>query len=160
MLGEWRKNPKEITHKSIFRISKDDLTLFFDKKHIKMPDNEGESRDSLEILAKCGYSDMLCKRLRTEPETGIIGDSADLARRREIFGKHSIQLPVIQTFYKLLARQYEDSNIIFLIWAATCYLAFSLFSTRPAAYVEPLVVYSGILFVTVISAYCDWKKEK
>jgi hypothetical protein len=53
-----------------------------------------------------------------------------------------------------------DQNIIILIWAASLYLAFSLFSPQPAAYVEPLVVYSGVLFVTVISAYCDWKKEK
>ena len=111
-------------------------------------------------MERCGYNLGICKRLSTDPETGIVGDSADLRRRREKYGAHNIPLPVIQTFYKLLARQYMDQNIIILIWAASLYLAFSLFSPQPAAYVEPLVVYSGVLFVTVISAYCDWKKEK
>jgi len=60
-----------------------------------MPDNDGECRDSLEILEKVGYNDGLCKRLCTDRETGIVGDSADLRRRREIFGRHSIPLPVI-----------------------------------------------------------------
>jgi len=36
--------------------------------------------------------------------SGIIGDAKDLARRRKIFGQHSIPLPAIQKFYKLLAR--------------------------------------------------------
>ena len=40
----------------IFRISKKDLTLFFQKKNMSVPDNQGECRSSLNILRECGYS--------------------------------------------------------------------------------------------------------
>jgi Ca2+ transporting ATPase len=61
-------------------------------------------------------------------ETGIIGDHIDIERRHKIFGKHSIALPRIETLFNLLARNFEDDNVIFLIWAATIYLLFSVFS--------------------------------
>ena len=47
LLGQYRKATSEITSKNVFRISKEDLTLFFERKNIKKPDNEGESRISL-----------------------------------------------------------------------------------------------------------------
>jgi len=60
--------------KSIFRISKDDLKMFFLKKNVKQPDNQGESRISLNILKDCGYNQGLCVLLNSDKETGIIGD--------------------------------------------------------------------------------------
>ena len=86
LLGAYKHNPKAITFKHIFRIEKDDLLLFFNKKNIRMPDNDGECRTSLNILKDCGYNDQLCKRLCTDKDTGIIGDAGDLNRRRKIFG--------------------------------------------------------------------------
>jgi Ca2+-transporting ATPase len=69
-------------------------------------------------------------------------------------------LPKIQTFETLLARQFEDSNVIFLIWTATIYLGVSWFSTSPTAYIESLTIYTGLLFAALISALCDWIKER
>jgi hypothetical protein len=48
--------------------------LFFLKKNIKTPDNQGECRVSLNILKECGYNYGLCMLLNTDMETGIIGD--------------------------------------------------------------------------------------
>ena len=93
-----------LTSKSIFRVRKDDLTLFFEKKNIKKPDNQGECRVSLNILKDCGYNHGLCRLLNSDKDTGIIGDKKDLERRQLLFGKHSIALPKIQTFETLLAR--------------------------------------------------------
>jgi len=111
-------------------------------------------------LRDCGYNEGLCRLLHSDKDTGIIGDEKDLSRRQALFGKHKIALPVIQTFYKLLARQFQDSNVVFLIWAATLYLIFSVFSSEAAAYIESLTIYSGLLFAALIAAICDWVKER
>jgi hypothetical protein len=63
-----------VTQKSIFRITKDELQMFFEKKNIKRPDNQGECRISLNILKECGYNRGLCRLLDTDMESGIIGD--------------------------------------------------------------------------------------
>lgn len=60
----------------------------------------------------------------------------------------------------MLARNFEDINVIFLIWAATIYLIFSIFSKSETAYIESLTIYSGLLFSAIISAVCDLVKEK
>ena len=55
LLSQYRKEKSSITKKNVFRISKEDLTLFFEKRNIKIPDNKGECRVSLNILKDCGY---------------------------------------------------------------------------------------------------------
>lgn len=47
-----------------------------------------------------------------------------------------------------------------MIWAATIYFAFSIFSKRNEAYVESLTIFGGLLFSATISATCDWIKER
>jgi len=134
--------------------------MLFEKKNVKKPDNEGECRVSLNILRDCGYNFGLCRLLNSNQDTGIIGNREDIERRQETFGKHSIALPKISTFWTLLCRNFEDINVIFLIWAATLYLTFSLFSNGGTAYVESLTIYSGLLFATLIAAICDYIKER
>lgn len=159
LLGHYNKM-NTTTNKSIFKISKEDLTLFFMKKNVKKPDNQGECRIALNILKDCGYNNGLCMLLNTDKETGIIGDRRDIERRQAIFGRHSIALPTVESFYNLLARNFEDVNVIFLIWSATIYLMFSMFSKSQTAYIEALTIYSGLLFSALISAFCDWIKER
>jgi len=50
--------------------------------------------------------------------------------------------------------------VILLTWASSLYLAFSLFSKESTAYIESLTIYTGLLFAAVISALCDWIKER
>ena len=82
LLGIYKKS-RDNTKNSmkIFRLTTEELNLFFDKKTLKIPDNQGECRISLNILRDCGYIIGLCRLLNTDPETGIIGDKADLDRR-------------------------------------------------------------------------------
>ena len=154
------KMKDKIRKKSIFRISKDDLTLFFSKKRLRRPANEGECRISLNILKDCGYGHGLCNLLSTNLETGIIGDTADIKRRQRVFGKHYIALPTIESFETLLSRQFEDDNNILLIYAASFYFLLSLFSQSETAYMEALTIYTGLLFVAIISALCDYIKQR
>ena len=78
--------------------------MFFEKKNIKKPDNQGECRISLNILKECGYNRGLCRLLDTDMESGVIGDQHDLFRRRKVFGKHFIATPMVQTYQDLLSR--------------------------------------------------------
>lgn len=73
LLGSY-KRVENSQSKNIFRLARDDLTLFFDKRNVRMPDNEGECRIALNIIRDCGYTDGLCQLLNTDKETGIIGD--------------------------------------------------------------------------------------
>ena len=125
-----------------------------------MPDNQGECRTSLQILKECGYNQGLCELLNTDPHTGIVGDDHDIARRKRIFGEHKIALPSVETYFNLLCRNFEDQNVIILIWTATIYLCFSIFSKSDTAYVQSLTIYTGLLLCAMISAFCDWKKEQ
>ena len=159
-LGQYDKKTSTVTNKSIFRLTKEDLMMFFLKRNVKLPDNLGECRISLNILKDCGYNHGLCVLLNSDKETGIIGDKKDLARRHKIFGKHKIALPKVETFFNLLARNFEDFNVIVLIWAATIYLVFSVFSKSKTAYIESLTIYTGLLFAAIITAFCDWVKER
>ena len=47
-----------------------------------------------------------------------------------------------------------------LIWGATFYLIISVFNKRPLSFVESLTIYSGLILACMISAVCDWIKEK
>jgi magnesium-transporting ATPase (P-type) len=47
-----------------------------------------------------------------------------------------------------------------LIFAATFYLLFALFSTQETAYMETLTIYCGVLFASLIAATADWIKER
>jgi len=55
LLSHYKKAPA-LTSKSIFRIKTDELSMFFEKRNIKKPDNIGETRLSLQILKDCGYN--------------------------------------------------------------------------------------------------------
>ena len=50
--------------------------------------------------------------------------------------------------------------MIFLIWTATIYLGLTMFSHSTTAYIESLTIYTGLLFAALISAICDWIKER
>ena len=129
-----------------------------------MPDNVGECRETLNMLKECQYAHGLCRLLGSDFKTGIIGDKEDIERRQQYFGKHTIPNPQIQPFMTLLYSQFEDSNIIYLTWAATLYLCFAFFQTRDAGtrtgYYESLSIYFGLMFATLIAAICDYIKER
>lgn len=76
------KQLEQTSVKNIFRVSPQNLAMFFEKKNMKVPDNKGEIKTSLEILKECGYNEGLCQLLVSHQQTGIIGDEIDLKRRR------------------------------------------------------------------------------
>lgn len=159
MLGVF-ENDAEDYNRKVFRLSPERLTMFFDKLRYQKPDNTGESRVSLQILKTINYITGLSQLIDTNAMTGIIGDKGDLARRRRYFGKHFVAMPQLESFWWVkLPRQYEDTNVVSLIWAATLYLGFSIFSDNSMAYVETLMIYFGIFFAAFIQAICEYQKD-
>lgn len=132
----------------------------FDKKNLKLPENQGESRQSLNVLRECGYHEGVLQLLVTDKDTGIVGDRLDVTRRQRLFGRNKIALPQSTPFHELLATQYEDENVVFLVVAATFYLVFSLLSGNASTYAETLTIYAGVFFASLIAAFCDWIKER
>ena len=116
------------------------------------------------MLKECQYNQGLARLLGTDIKTGIIGDKPDIDRRQAIFGKHTIALPKISSFWTILFRQFEDSNVIYMTWVATVYLGFSFFGKskdkNAKGYIESLTIYFGLMFACFLSAVCDWIKEK
>jgi Ca2+-transporting ATPase len=84
----------------------------------------------------------------------------DVYRRSGIYGQNQIALPVISSFDDLLAQQFEDQNVIFLIGASTVYLLFSLFDDRATGHIEALTIYSGVMFASIMAALSDYVKER
>lgn len=160
-LGNFKKEAARPTNKSIFKVTAAELELLFNKSNTKLPDNDGECRMTLNILRDCGYNDGLCSHLNTDPQNGILGNELDLERRRKAFGVHRVPLPKIQDFKTILYQQFEDSNVIFLSWAATIYLFFSFFSNdkNHNGFIESLTIYVGLMFACLLSATCDYIKE-
>lgn len=154
------KYKNEYAANKIFRVTPSDLILLFEKKNLKVADNAGECKLSLNILKECGYAGGITQLLVSDKDTGIVGDSRDVERRQRIFGRNKIALPSITAFHELLANQYEDDNVIFLIIAATAYLGFSVFSKSKTAYIEALTIYVGVFFAAFVAAFCDWLKER
>ena len=59
VLDDYKKKKPISTMKCIFRVGIPDLTIFFDEKNLKKPVNEGECRQSLNILRDYGYNEGL-----------------------------------------------------------------------------------------------------
>jgi len=92
-------------------------------------------------------------------KTGIVGDKIDIQRRKRVFGKNRIVLPKITSFTDLVAQQFEDQSVKFLVVAATVYLLLSLIDGS-RAYIESLTIYVGVYFAALVAAFSDYIKEK
>lgn len=65
---------------------------------MEKPLNQGEARQTLNLLRDCGYMQGLLDLLVTDETTGIIGSETDIKRRRAIFGENKVTLPTITSF--------------------------------------------------------------
>ena len=159
LLQKYNKTP-ELSIRSCFKLRAEELQLFFERRHVTMPENEGELRECLVILEKVGYNKGLLNELCTDAETGIIGDRKDLIRRQKFYGKNQFKLPVIDSYWKLLKEQFADTNVQLLLFFATLSLFGSFFSDVPYKYLESLSIYFAVIFAAVITSICDFSKNK
>jgi hypothetical protein len=76
-----------------------------------MTGNEGEKRESLNILEKVGMYEGLLDKICTDKMTGIVGDKKDIKRRQSFFGVNTKQMPQLKTFWQLLREQAREKMI-------------------------------------------------
>jgi len=71
-------------------------------------------------------------------------------------------MPKVSSYSTLLHSQFEDTNVIFLTWAATIYLVVAIFDTdkNHNGALESLTIYVSLMFACLLSALCDWIKEQ
>lgn len=159
LLQKYNKTP-EVSIKSCFKLRAEELKLFFERRHITMPDNEGETRECLIILQKVGYNQGLLHQLNTHTEHGIIGDKKDLTRRQTFYGTNQFRLPVIDSYWSLMKDQFSDTNVQILLLFATISLVCSFWSTVPYKYLESVSIYFAVFFAAIIASTCDYSKNK
>lgn len=159
MLQQYREQVGK-QFKDIFRVTGQDMKMFFERANLKLPANQGESRVALNILKETKYVEGLAQFLDSSLETGIVGDNIDIARRRRAFGKHYLPMPKMESLWWVkLPRQYEDKNTQRLLIAATVYLVISMFSNSVLGQFETLTILFGVFFSSLIEAVSEYSKD-
>ncbi|XP_063052297.1 plasma membrane calcium-transporting ATPase 4 [Engraulis encrasicolus] len=128
------------------------------------------------------YGDVqgLCSRLKTSPVDGLTGNTEDINRRTEEFGKNFIPPKKPKTFLQLVWEALQDVTLIILEVAAIISLGLSFY--RPpdterehcgraaggvedegeaeAGWIEGAAILLSVCVVVLVTAFNDWSKEK
>jgi len=114
-----------------------------------------------------GGTAALMKKLKTCSK-GLVGDEADLKRRREVFGQNWIPASKSKSFLRLLWDAFLDPLLIILAIFALVGLGMSLYTKFSSEedeeesfeWIEPVAIVVAVVLVMVVTAVNDWKKEK
>lgn len=150
----------ELSSTCIFKLRPEELEVFFRREHMKMSENLGSRRESLVILEKVGYIDGLMGAIQSDPETGIVGDLKDLARREKFFGENKRSLSKTRSFMSILWDQLDEFYLQVLMILGLISLVISWTMHDESRWLESISIWFVVLFVCLIQALCDWGKEK
>ncbi|XP_042307084.1 plasma membrane calcium-transporting ATPase 3 isoform X2 [Sceloporus undulatus] len=128
------------------------------------------------------YSDVngLCRRLKTSPTEGLSDNTADLEKRRQIYGQNFIPPKKPKTFMQLVWEALQDVTLIILEIAAIISLGLSFYSPpgeeseacgnlsggaedegeSEAGWIEGAAILLSVICVVLVTAFNDWSKEK
>lgn len=162
MLDQFRDDP-EHEARQIFRMSKEDLTMFFGKRnlYLHVGAQEGtEKRVSLDILRDCNYANPgLCNILNTNPQTGITAEVQDVERRKRVFGNNKLPLPKMDQFWThILPRQYESPTVQGLLIVTMAYFVFTLKIKPTIGFFAALSIFFGVFLTCFVQALMVYKE--
>nr|XP_060619159.1 plasma membrane calcium-transporting ATPase 3 isoform X6 [Anolis sagrei ordinatus] len=128
------------------------------------------------------YSDVngLCRRLKTSPTEGLSDNTADLEKRRQIYGQNFIPPKKPKTFLQLVWEALQDVTLIILEMAAIISLGLSFYAPpgeesencgnvqaggedegeSEAGWIEGAAILLSVICVVLVTAFNDWSKEK
>uniref|UniRef100_A0A667Z9I3 Calcium-transporting ATPase n=1 Tax=Myripristis murdjan TaxID=586833 RepID=A0A667Z9I3_9TELE len=128
------------------------------------------------------YGDVngLCARLRTSPVDGLDGNSEDINRRKQEFGRNVIPPKKPKTFLQLVWEALQDVTLIILEVAALISLGLSFYhppdadrencgraaagvedeNESEAGWIEGAAILLSVVCVVLVTAFNDWSKEK
>ncbi|XP_063150297.1 plasma membrane calcium-transporting ATPase 3 isoform X1 [Candoia aspera] len=128
------------------------------------------------------YTDVngLCRRLKTSPTEGLSDNTADLEKRRQIYGQNFIPPKRPKTFLQLVWEALQDVTLIILEIAAIISLGLSFYAPpgeqseacgnasggaedegeSEAGWIEGAAILLSVICVVLVTAFNDWSKEK
>ncbi|XP_066473514.1 plasma membrane calcium-transporting ATPase 3 isoform X13 [Tiliqua scincoides] len=128
------------------------------------------------------YTDVsgLCRRLKTSPTEGISDNTADLEKRRQIYGQNLIPPKKPKTFLQLVWEALQDVTLIILEIAAIISLGLAFYAPpgeeseacgnvasggenegeSEAGWIEGAAILLSVICVVLVTAFNDWSKEK
>ncbi|KAM3844135.1 plasma membrane calcium-transporting ATPase 3 isoform 10-T10 [Vipera latastei] len=128
------------------------------------------------------YTDVhgLCRRLKTSPTEGLSDNTADLEKRRQIYGQNFIPPKKPKTFLQLVWEALQDVTLIILEIAAIISLGLSFYAPpgeesevcgnvsgggedegeSEAGWIEGVAILLSVICVVLVTAFNDWSKEK
>ncbi|XP_074872781.1 plasma membrane calcium-transporting ATPase 3 isoform X2 [Carettochelys insculpta] len=128
------------------------------------------------------YTDVsgLCHRLKTSPTQGLSDNTADLEKRRQIYGQNFIPPKQPKTFLQLVWEALQDVTLIILEIAAIISLGLSFYAPpgqqssacgnlaagaedegeAEAGWIEGAAILLSVICVVLVTAFNDWSKEK
>ena len=128
-----------------------------------------------EYLNRHGHLDGLCKKLRTNAQTGLTTSNRDdLAAREKQFGRNEIPPKPPKRFIVLMWEALQDTTLIILIVCAVISLVLSFYhgdSGLPdeefsqvkepnVEWIEGLAILIAVVVVVFVTSFNDWSKEK
>jgi len=154
------KQDEQLSVSSYFKLKPEELQLLFERRHMLLPDNQGEKRENLRILEKIGLNDGLIASISSDATTGIIGDVKDIERRRKFYGKNDRSLPHIKSYWFQLWQELSQSlNVMLLVFS--CFQLFiAFYSEVKWSWLQAVSVAFAVLFACIISSACDYAKQK
>uniref|UniRef100_A0A8C6YJR6 Calcium-transporting ATPase n=1 Tax=Naja naja TaxID=35670 RepID=A0A8C6YJR6_NAJNA len=134
----------------------------------------------VKIKETYGDTEGLCRHLNTSPIEGLPGTTADLDKRRLIFGKNFIPPKKPKTFIQLVWEALQDVTLIILEIAAIISLGLSFYhppgegneacataagggedeGEAEAGWIEGAAILLSVICVVLVTAFNDWSKEK
>ncbi|KAM3844696.1 plasma membrane calcium-transporting ATPase 2 isoform 8-T8 [Vipera latastei] len=134
----------------------------------------------VKIKEMYGDTEGLCRHLKTSPIEGLPGTTADLDKRRLIFGKNFIPPKKPKTFIQLVWEALQDVTLIILEIAAIISLGLSFYhppgeeneecataagggedeGEAEAGWIEGAAILLSVICVVLVTAFNDWSKEK
>ena len=67
---------------------------------------------------------------------------------------------MITSFSDLMAQQFDDRSVMYLIVAGTIYLIFAIWAGSSTGQIESLTIYMGTFLAALVCAISDYTKEK
>ncbi|VDM94842.1 unnamed protein product [Thelazia callipaeda] len=130
-----------------------------------------EAREKLD--AEYDGVEGLCRRLKTDPNTGLPQDKDELDRRRAVFGANEIPPHPPKSFLQLVWEALQDVTLIILLVSAIVSLALSFYrppddglgagsddSEHEAGWIEGVAILISVVVVVLVTALNDYTKER
>ncbi|KAA0201049.1 hypothetical protein HAZT_HAZT006047, partial [Hyalella azteca] len=126
----------------------------------------GRGPTAADIVQEYGGSEEICRKLHSDAQRGLSGDSADIQHRRELFGSNIIPPKPTETYFKFVWKALQDATLILLLIFAFISLGLTVYVTihldeneKKEGWIPGITIFSVMLVVTV-TASSNYTKQR